>query len=108
MPPIDLGGPARAYIPASAPIRAGTVNRVGEEHRHGVVLWAGLADPTGMGARGCGVPITARSLLVWRLALSLPLPPLVPSHRARIPTCAGIGPTRRASAAIGTIADLRR
>src|SRR5262245_45423462 len=112
MPPINPGGPAtpvraRMYILAFAPIRVGAVSRVGEEHRLGVVLPAGLAGPTGMGARGCGVPITARSLLAWRLALSSPLPPLAPSRRDPLPTSAGIGPIRREPAATGTTADLK-
>src|SRR5215475_12030180 len=113
MPPINPGGPAptpvrgRMSIRALAPIRVGAVSRVGEEHRLGVVLPAGLAGPTGMGARGCSVPITARSLLAWRLALSSRLPPLAPSRRDRIPTSAGIGPIRREPAATGTIAELK-
>src|SRR6516164_6377936 len=96
----------RTDTPALAPIRVGAVSRGGEERRFGVVLRAGLADPTGMGARGCNVPITARSLLVWRLALSSPLPPLVRSRRALLPIYAGIGPILRGPAAIGTIADV--
>src|SRR5262249_24145256 len=113
MPPINPGGPAptplraRMYVQAFAPIRVGAVSRVGEEHRLGVVLPVGLAGPTGMGGRGCGGPITARSLLAWRLALAPPWPPLAPSRPDPLPTSAGIGPIRREPAATGTIADLK-
>ena len=113
MPPINPGAPvptplrARVSILAVALIRVGAVNRGGEEQRLGVVLRAGLVDPTGMGARGCGVPTTARSLLAWRLALSSPLPPLVRSRRALLPIYAGIGPIPREPRANGTIADLK-
>src|SRR5262245_29733772 len=101
---ISTGAPATS-VRAPASIRAGVVSRVGEERRRGAALLAGLADRTGLDVHGCGGPLTARPFLVWRSARSLPLPPLAPSRRARVPICAGIGPIRRGSAVIGTIAE---
>ena len=45
---------------------AGGENLGGGEHLLGMVPVAGLVDPTGMGDRGCGDPITAPSLRVSR------------------------------------------
>src|SRR5215472_12265874 len=113
MPPTNRGDPAPAPLQARtdilvpAPTPAGVVSPVGEEHPLGVAPLVGLADLIGMAVHGCGAPTTALSSPVWRSVLSSPLPPLVPSRRVHIPTCAGIGPIRRGTGGIGTIADLQ-
>jgi len=112
MPPTSRGDPApaplqaRTYIPVPAPTPVVVVSPVGEERPLGVAPLVGLADLIGMAVHGCGAPTTALSLPVWRSVLSSLLPPLVPSRRVHIPTCAGIGPIQRGTGGIGTIADL--
>jgi hypothetical protein len=96
-----------AMVVVRAHIQAGGENLGGEEHLHGMVPVAGLADPIGMGVRGCDGRTTAPSLPALHSERSLRLLQSDTFHVGHIPTCAGTGPIPTVKPGIGTIADDR-
>ena len=94
-----------AMVVVRAIIMAGGENLGGEEHLHGMVPVAGLADPIGMGDRGCDGRTTAPSLRALHSERSLRLLQSDTFHTVHIRTCAGTGLIRTEKPVIGTIAD---
>ena len=100
-----ITGGTAAMVVVRAFITAGGENLDGAVHLHGMVPVAGLADPIGMGVRGCDGRTTAPSLRALRSERSLRLLQSDTFHTVHIRTCAGTGLIRTEKPVIGTIAD---